>query len=127
MEFKEIPEEYYGWWQIMEMPQWVDIDLIGTPLISFTGDDDRLRVCALLAHVTCLPTDTGLSFTWHGAWEYDQLSGLGSVELNDDGTLSGIFKINNGDQSSFLAKRTKAPSEPIPDPPSYQDKWQRRW
>jgi hypothetical protein len=43
--------------------------------------------------------------------------------------LKGKIRIKNGDDSSFVAERTDhPPDEPIPDPPSYQDKWRRgRW
>jgi hypothetical protein len=89
--------------------------------------DDRLRVFALLAYVNCKVTKTGVSFTWKGAWEYDPVSGTGSVELRKDGRLSGRIKIKNGDESTFIAERAEEPEEPIPDPPSYRDKWRRRW
>jgi hypothetical protein len=41
----EIPEEFYGWWRITETGAWVDdgLDALGPAMISFTGDDDRLR------------------------------------------------------------------------------------
>ena len=81
----------------------------------------------LLAYVKARPTKTGVSFTWQGAWEYDQMSGSGSVRLGKDGKLKGTFRIKDGDSSSFVAERTAAPKEPIPDPPSYRDKWRRRW
>ena len=32
-----------------------------------------------------------------------------------------------GDEITFVAERTAEPNEPIPDPPSYRDKWRRRW
>jgi hypothetical protein len=81
----------------------------------------------LLAYVNVRPTKTGASFTWKGAWEYDQMSGTGSVTLGKDGRLRGRIKIKDGDESTFLAEKTKEPAEPIPDPPSYRDKWKRRW
>jgi len=126
---EDIPLECYGWWRIIETSQWVDngLDILGTALISITGDDDRLRMHCLLAEVTCWPTKTGVSFTWHGAWEYDPVSGTGSVTLRRDDRLSGKIKIKHGDESTFLAVRAQAPVEPIPDPPSYNDKWRRRW
>ncbi len=42
----EIPHEYRGWWRIIETPQWVndDLDILGPPLLSLTGYDDRLRM-----------------------------------------------------------------------------------
>jgi hypothetical protein len=125
----DIPREYYGWWRIVDTSQWGndDIDIIGTPLLSLTGDDDRLRMFVLLAYVHCTRTKTGISFTWHGAWEYDQMSGTGSVQLGKDGRLRGKIRIKDGDDSTFEAERADEPDEPIPDPPSYRDKWRRRW
>jgi len=126
----DISDEYYGWWRIMETSHWPNdkIDLTGTALLSLTGNDDRLRLIALLARVTCKQTKTGVSFTWEGAWEYDPVSGTGSVKLRKDGRLMGNIKIKNSDESTFIAERTEEPDEPIPDPPSYHDKWRRnRW
>ena len=126
---RDIPFEYHGWWRIIETSQWDndDIDIIGKALISITGDDDRLRMFVLLAYVNCKVTKTCVSFTWKGAWEYDPVSGTGSVKLRNDGRLSGRIKIKNGDESTFIAERAEEPEEPIPDPPSYRDKWRRRW
>jgi len=83
----------------------------------------------LLAYVNFRATKTGASFTWEGAWEYDPMKGTGSVRLGKDGRLRGRIRIENGDDSSFVAERTEAPSEPIASPPSYRDKWRsrRRW
>ena len=126
---KDIPYEYYGWWQIIETLQWANdhIDIIGTALISLMGYGDRLRMFALLAHVNCRPTKTGVSFTWKGTWEYDQDSGTGSVRLRKDGRPAGRIRIKGGDESTFIAERAEEPDEPIPEPPSYRDKWRRRW
>ena len=129
MHGKEIPPEYNGWWRIVETSRWASehLDLLGTAMISFTGYADRLRMLALIALVNCRPTKTGVSFTWQGAWEFDPVSGSGSARLRKDGMLSGKIRISNGDHSTFLAERTTAPDESIPDPPSYRDKWRRRW
>ena len=40
---------------------------------------------------------------------------------------AGKLKIKDGDDSTFIAERSEGPAEPIPDPPSYRDKWRRRW
>ncbi len=114
-----------GWWRITETSQWVNdgLDDLGTAMISITGHADRLRMHCLLAKVNVKPTTTGASFTWEGAWEYDQMSGTGSVKLGQDGKLHGLIKIKNGDDSTFIGERTQEPAEPIPDPPSYRDKW----
>ncbi len=125
----EMPAEYEGWWRITDTSQWTNdgLDLLGPALLSLTGVDDRLRMHCLLATVTARPTKTGVSFTWQGAWEYDQMSGTGTVKLGKDGRLKGTIRIRDSDSSTFIAERAAAPEEPIPDPPSYRDKWRRRW
>jgi hypothetical protein len=127
----ELHPDLRGWWRITETSQWVNdyLDDLGPAMISITGGDDRLRMMCLLAHVRMRPTKTGASFTWTGAWEYDQMSGTGSVKLGKDGRLRARIKIKDGDESTFIAERTSEPAEPIPDPPSYRDKWgpRRRW
>jgi len=124
-----IPAEYEGWWRIIETSQWAakGLDMLGPALLSLTGKGDRLRMHCLLAYVSAKPTKTGVSFTWQGAWEFDQLTGSGTVRLGQDGKLKGTFRIKDGDSSRFIAERAEAPDEPIQEPPSYRDKWRRRW
>lgn len=124
-----IPPEYRGWWRITETSQWPAkfLDSLGPALLSLTGHGDRLRMHCLLAYVNCKPTKTGISFTWQGAWEYDPMSGTGRVSLGKDGRLKGSIRIKDGDSSTFVAVRTEQPDEPIEEPPSYRDKWRRRW
>jgi len=126
---EEIPGDYSGWWRIVETSQWDDdyLDALGTAMISLTGYDDQLRMLALLANVKCWPTKSGVSFTWQGVWEYDVLSGSGSVKLRKDGQLTGKFRIKGGDESTFRAIRTEEPDEDIPEPPRYPRKWGRKW
>jgi hypothetical protein len=126
----DIPDAYYGWWRITSTSTWGNdyLDDLGPALLSLTGDDDRLRMHYLLADVNAMATKSGVSFMWMGAWEYDQVSGTGSVKLRKDGRLKGEFRIKKGDSCTFIAQRTDPPDEPIPDPPSYRDKWRGgRW
>jgi hypothetical protein len=124
----QLNPDLVGWWRIVETSQWTDEHLndLGPALISITGRDDRLRMLCLLAHVDFTPTQTGASFTWRGAWEFDQMTGRGSVRLGRDGKIHGTFSIDQGDKSTFIAERTSAPAEPIADPPAYRHKWARR-
>ena len=124
-----IPPEYRGWWRITETSQWSAkfLDSLGPALLSLTGHGDRLRMHCLLAHVNTKPTKTGISFAWEGAWEYDPMSGTGRVSLGEDGHLKRSIRIKDGDSSTFVAVRTEEPDEPIEEPPSYRDKWRRRW
>jgi hypothetical protein len=123
-----LSQELSGWWRIVDTETWVNdgLDILGPALISFTGDDDRLRMHCLLAYVYPRPTKKGVSFSWRGAWEYDQMTGTGSARLGRDGKLHGTIKIKDGDSSAFTAVRAEPPTSPISDPPSYRDKW-RRW
>ena len=118
----DIPSEYHGWWRITETSAWINdgIDILGPAMLSLTGHDDRLRMHSLLAYVACKPTKTGISFTWEGSWEYDQMSGSGRVTLRNDGSLRGTFRIKDGDSSTFVAERTEKPDAPIPPPRSYR-------
>ncbi|SRR6266568_733709 len=126
---ERLPPEIAGWWRITETSQWADegLDDLGPALLSLTGHVDRLRMHCLLAYVNCKPTKTGVSFTWQGAWEFNPLSGSGSARVGRDGKLKGTFRIKDGDSSTFVAERAEAPGEPIQEPPSYRDKWRRRW
>jgi hypothetical protein len=125
----EMPSEYVGWWRITETSQWANehLDDLGPALISITGRGDRLRMLALLAYVNWTVAASGLKFTWTGAWEFDQMTGTGTVKLGKGGQLKGTFRIKQGDRSTFIAEKTAAPKQPIPDPPSYREKWSRRW
>jgi len=127
----ELHADINGWWRIIETSQWVNdgLDDLGPAMISITGRGDRLRMHCLLATLNVRPTKTGASFTWEGAWEYDPVSGSGSVRLGKDGRLRGRIKIKDGDESTFIAERASETSEPILDPSSYRDKWRpkRRW
>ena len=125
----DLSEEIRGWWRIVETSQWVDdgLDILGPALISFTGYADRLRMHCLLAYVNVRQTKTGVSFTWEGAWEYDPMTGSGNARLGKDGRLKGKIRIKDGDDSTFMAVRAEEPDEPIRPPPSYRDKWRRRW
>lgn len=127
MPVTDIPSNYQGWWRITETSSWSSrhLDSLGPPLLSITGGNDRLRMHCLLAYVTHRPTKTGVSFSWQGAWEYDEMTGSGRVVLRKDGTLRGTLRIDGGDASDFTAVRTEAPETPIPNPPSHRDKWRR--
>jgi len=68
-----------------------------------------------------------ISVPWRMEWEYDQMSGIGSVKPARTASSTGRIKIKDGDESTFLAEKTPEPTEPIADPSSYRDKWKRRW
>ena len=105
MSAQRIPQPLHGWWRIVETEAWASehLDLLGPAMISLTGEHDRLRLLAILAHVSCRPTKAGVSFAWSGADEYDPVSGTGSARLGKDGRLRGTLRIRDGDPSTFSA------------------------
>ena len=107
-----IPDEYHGWWRIVDTGTWVNdgLDILGPALLSLTGLGDRLRMHCLLAYVNARSTKTGVSFSWEGAWEYDQMSGTGSVRLGKDGRLKGKLRIKDGDDSTRRSRSTATTS-----------------
>jgi hypothetical protein len=48
---------------------------------------------------------TSIWFRFHGSDEMDEVSGEGDAEIEEDDTLSGEIHFDNGDESSFTAKR----------------------
>ena len=123
-----IPSEYEGWWRITDTSQWVNdgLDDLGPAVISLTGGADRLH--ALPPRLRELPA--------HQDWRVVHLGGglgvspdvgFGPGEPGTDGRLKGIIRIKDGDSSTLIAERTEEPEEPVPPPPSYRDKWRRRW
>jgi hypothetical protein len=91
------------------------LDILGPALLSLTGCRDRLRMHCLLAYVNCKPTKTGISFTWEGAWEFDQMLGSGSVILGKNGRLKGIFRIKDVDAAHVSASQDESSSSGVDD------------
>jgi hypothetical protein len=48
---------------------------------------------------------TSIGFTWEGFDEMDEVSGDGSAELLDDGSIEIEFAYRNGDEAILKAKR----------------------
>ena len=46
-------------------------------------------------------------FNWEGYDECDSESGSGWIRIKDEDTLEGEFRLYNGDNSTFLAKRVE--------------------
>ena len=112
-----ISSDCAGWWRIIDTGTWGSrkIDVLGSALLSLTGRADRLRLFVLLAYVNVKFTKSGVSFTWEGAWEFDQVSGSGRAAVGRDGRLRGRIRIKKGAESTFVAERAEAPEVPIPD------------
>jgi hypothetical protein len=60
---------------------------------------------ALTAGLQCSYSRDGVSFTWIGSDEMDEVSGEGSADLSEDGTLDGEIVFHRADEIQFTACR----------------------
>ena len=100
-----------GRWRIVEADLWDrdHLDLCGPASITI-GDDNHSEI-AFGAMQAGLDLEYGRSmvfFTWTGFEEMDEVSGSGSAELLDHGTLEIEFAYHLGDNATLKAKRQTA-------------------
>jgi hypothetical protein len=97
-----------GRWRIVEVEIWDHdhLDLCGPAMITIT-DHGRGEIAfgALQAGLDLEYSRTSIGFTWEGFDEMDEVSGDGSAELLDDGTIEIEFAYRNGDEAVLKAKR----------------------
>ena len=96
-----------GKWRIVEMPTWPTdhLDLVGPAYIALDGKGrGELAFGALTTTLDCRTTASGVDFDWHGFDEMDEVAGDGWVELQADGSLTGEFAYDNGDESLLRAR-----------------------
>jgi len=83
-----------------------DLDLLGPAMIAF---DDRghgeITVGALTASLRLEYARTTVVFLWHGADDMTEVTGEGSAELQDDGTIEIELTYHEGDDTILKAVR----------------------
>ena len=97
-----------GRWRIIRMHLWyaAHINLVGPVFIRFDADGGGETVFgAVQATLDCHWGSRSMHFTWEGGDEGDHVSGDGDAELENDGTISGEIRFNNGDETTFTARR----------------------
>jgi hypothetical protein len=82
------------------------LDLCGPATIKI-GADGRGEIVfgALQAGLGIEYSHSSIGFTWAGFDEMDEVSGDGSAELLDDGSIEIEFAYHNGDDAVLKAKR----------------------
>jgi hypothetical protein len=97
-----------GRWRIVEADIWDSdhLELCGPAIITIT-DQGRGKIAfgALQAGLEVEYNRTSIGFTWEGFDEMDEVSGDGSAELLDDGSIEIEFAYRNGDEAILKAKR----------------------
>ena len=97
-----------GRWRIVEADLWDrdHLDLCG-PATLVIGTDGQGEI-AFGAMQASLDIDYGpdeIGFTWSGFDEMDEVTGSGSAELHEDGSLQIEFEYHNGDDAVLKAVR----------------------
>ena len=97
-----------GRWRIVQADIWErdHLDLCGPAMMTIT-DHGRGEIAfgALQAGLDIEYSRSSVGFTWEGFDEMDEVSGDGSAELLDDGSIEIEFAYHNGDEAVLKAKR----------------------
>lgn len=97
-----------GKWRIFEADLWDrdHLDLVEPAYISFADDGHgEIAFGALNAGLDCEYGAEIIFFTWVGFEEMDEVTGSGSTELNDDGTVDIELSYHLGDEAQLKARR----------------------
>jgi hypothetical protein len=98
-----------GRWRIVEADLWDRdyLDLV-EPATLVIQDDGHGEIAfgAMQAGLDLEYSRSMVFFTWAGFDEMDEVTGSGSAELLDDGTLEIEFAYHMGDQATLKAERT---------------------
>jgi hypothetical protein len=97
-----------GRWRIVEADIWdrQHLELYGRALIVIRANGrGEIALGALQAGLDVEYSRASVGFTWEGFDEMDEVSGEGSAELLDDGSIEVEFAYHNGDEAVLKAKR----------------------
>jgi hypothetical protein len=96
-----------GRWRIVEADLWDrDLDLVEPATLTIGADGHgEIAYGAMQASLDLEYSRSIVFFTWAGFDEMDQVSGTGSAELNDDGTIEIAFAYHLGDEAVLKAER----------------------
>jgi hypothetical protein len=103
-------KNFEGFWRITETDLWgADaLDMLEPAQISF-GEHSALSMIAISAGLDCKYSGNRVEFSFLGDDDGSPLAGRGWAEVDDAGTLTGMLYIHDGDESGFVAKRSKPP------------------
>jgi hypothetical protein len=96
-----------GKWRITSMETWDAeyVDMLGPAYIQIDDAGGEMAFGAVQIGLRCEYGKTSIWFRFQGSDEMDEVSGDGDAELEENDTLNGEIRFDNGDESSFTAKR----------------------
>jgi hypothetical protein len=106
----KIPKPFLGTWRITETEVWDKdaLDLVVPARITFTADGlGHFQMIAVQGDIDARFEGNRVEFSWIGDDDGSASNGRGWGEIYADGNLRGRIYFHHGDDSSFVAKRTK--------------------
>ena len=97
-----------GKWRIVEADLWDRdyLDLVEPASITIRADGHgEIAFGAMQASLDLEYSPSTVFFTWAGFDEGDEITGSGSADLNDDGTIEIAFAYHLGDEAVIKAER----------------------
>jgi len=97
-----------GRWRIVEADLWDRgyLDLCGPAVITITDHGHgEIAFGAMQAGLDIEHSRSSIGFSWTGFDEMDEVSGDGSAELLDDGSIEITFEYHNRDEAVLKAKQ----------------------
>ena len=97
-----------GRWRIVEADLWDRdyLDLCGQATLVIEADGrGEIAFGAMQAGMDIDYGPDEIGFTWFGFDEMDEVTGSGSAEIQDDGSLQIEFEYHNGDEAVLKAVR----------------------
>jgi hypothetical protein len=97
-----------GTWRIVEADLWdrAYLDLVEPAHITFDKDGrGEFAFGAVQGGMELEYAPSTIFFTWAGFDEMDEVSGVGSAELHDDGTLEIDLSFHLGDEAVLKPRR----------------------
>lgn len=102
-----------GRWRILDADLWDRdyLDLLGPAMLTIRADGHgEIAFGALEASLELEYGRTMVFFTWAGFDEMDEVTGSGSAELLENGTLEIELAFHQGDEVVLTAERTTSPT-----------------
>lgn len=97
-----------GKWRLVEADLWDRdfLDLVEPAHITFDGNGHgEFAFGCVNAGLDCQYALRTIFFTWQGFDEMDEVSGDGSADLDDDGTLEVEIRFHLGDEAILRAQK----------------------
>jgi hypothetical protein len=103
------PKKFLGIWRITETELWDEdaLDMVVPAHITFEREGGRFEMICVVGEMDCRFAGDRVEYSWVGNDEMDPASGRGWGEITRRGSLEGRIFFHQGDDSAFVAKRTR--------------------